>query len=242
MAKATASISSEETKKAGNPRTPTFRVSFEKYWKPEISKGKEKDTGRDIIKTTYSLSALIPKSEDISEMWEVARVSLKKMFPEAKSDGGEWFDGFAEPIRDGDTDKSYKNREECKGMWVVAMRCAVGHYEDDGKEAYGRKPELRLNNAAKTPITETTVVGGKTFKGKDLFYSGAYASASYGSYAYKSDKKKGGSISVINILMMKHGERLAASYSADQDFAEVPSTEDWDVDNSACLSEDDEEQ
>lgn len=193
------------TTESTKPKTPVMRVSYARVFTP-----KKDDKDRDV----YSITALIPKQQDISDMWKHAREAVLAKFPKAEpTKDGKWFKNIKSPIRDGDEDDAFSGRPECKNMWVVGMR------------SYNRKPEVRANDADKTPLTSD-----------DEFYSGCIAVASYSMFAYLNDTSKGVSCGLGNILKIRDGKKLTSATTADEDFKEV-GVEQYVADNSEMFNE-----
>lgn len=150
----------------------------------------------------YSVSLIIPKSD------KKTIKNINNAIEAAKKAGVSKFGGkipanLKLPLRDGDTER--EDDENYADSFFVNANCVT-------------KPGIV--DKAGNPIIDSTE-----------FYSGCYGYASITFYAFNSSGNKGIACGLNNLMKLEDGEPLGGRSRAEDDFASLINTEDYDDDD-----------
>lgn len=205
---------SEQQQRQGSPLTPIFRASFIKIWTPE--KVKKVDKGQEKIDDRYSIVAIFhPDVFDTPEFQEMQRLyqeCRQKNFPGSGTQGN----GVTSPFRRGVQDDGFNGGynlskyPEYEGNIIVTL------------SSVNRQPGV-LN-------MQKVLLNPNEAADRNQLYSGVWCKAGYSVYAWTAEggKKKGVSIGVNSIMIMKNGEPLVMRSDPYADFAGIPAQQEQD--------------
>jgi len=179
--------------------TPTFRVSFPNVFEPKVyGNGKPK----------FSITMLVPKSENIDNIKSAMRAAVEEKWPDANKRPKK----LHNPIKDGDTDMMEDGTlrkdkyPEMAGHWVFTASSVS-------------RPGVVDRNVQ--PILDA-----------EEFYPGCYARATVHVYAYAPSKnnpqsKYGVAIGLNNIQKVKDGEAFSGRSKPQDDFSALGEDSDF---------------
>lgn len=161
--------------------TGKVRFSFPHVFEPSGMEGQ---------KEKYSVSLIIPKSDE-KTLAEV-RAAIDEALEAGKAGkfGGKLPPVFKNPLRDGDAERP-----------------------DD--EAYKNSFFVNANSDNKPGVVDASV---KPILDRDEFYAGCYGRAGITFYAFNSNGNKGVACGLQNVQKLTDGERLSGGSSAAEDF------------------------
>lgn len=194
---------SEKVKKTVNETRIVLKGVRLSYANLTVPKESERDDGTKVMK--YSCQILIPKKGKHAKYNEnlldrAITVAKEKGKPKLANKNGVVPASIKICKRDGDTDETYAGEEIYKDMWVV-------------NASNQKKPGLVDVN--RQPILD-----------EEEIYSGIWAYVSINIAAFATDKSKGISAFINNVMKTKDDDRLDGAISAEKEFEEVEVDED----------------
>ena len=181
-----------ETTKESRVTTPPFRVSWAQVFEPK-TKIKEK-TGEKYF--VYSLTALFPKTADLSGMKAIAAAAMTVKFG---ADQTKWPKLKNKLFRDG-SEKDYD------GYGPDVVFCTISSKYKPGIVDAHPGPDGKL-----VAITDP-----------NEFYSGCWARATVTAYYYETSGNNGVAFGMRNLQKIKDDERFGGGVSAENDFDAIP--------------------
>ena len=175
--------------------TPKFRVSYPHIFKPQ--KPLAGSTGNP----KYAITMLIPKviegtaaekAAHQAKIDAIKTVVKEALIKEWGTDASKRPKGLKNPVRDGDTDPTYSDKPECKGMLVLTAR---------------NETKPGLIDANMQPILS-----------EKEFYAGCYARATIQAFAYNHPMNKGIALSLQNVQKLEDGAAFTSRARAEDDF------------------------
>lgn len=195
--------------------TPTGRVTWAKFFPPKKSEEPNPDTGE--YDKWWECSLVIPKDDPgLKVLFDLEKLHVQEAF------NGKKPHGFKSAIRQDESfDLDDPRYSWYKGNVIVSMRSK--NQEVIPVRVIGKRED------GKAILEECT---------KDNFFSGVYAKAKVTMYHYNVAGSKGVACGLQNIYLVRTGEPLSTGKRRAEDDLEGADLDEFEVDNSALISED----
>jgi Enterobacter phage Enc34, ssDNA-binding protein len=169
-------------------------------------------TEKNDMSDKYQISMLFSKGTDISKLVTAAKMAKEAKWPKGAPKG------FRNPfikVDDIDVDERYDGYED--GMIIVRAKAAY-------------RPGVVDSNRNEIELEELNT----------YLYGGMYARAAVSAYAYDKAGNRGVAFGVDAIQIIKDGEPLGSRVTAEEAFADVEDTDDFD--NETAISDEDKDE